>query len=113
MHFCRIQQLQSTLEDRINPPLVCGRVSPRLRVPDHIPKPQYLESSKVPMISSELQIPDSNGIVKMKKACKLAARVLDYAGTLVRVSIKISFCSCGSLNLIESLSVVAAVCYYR
>ncbi|KAG7558726.1 Peptidase M24A methionine aminopeptidase subfamily 1 [Arabidopsis thaliana x Arabidopsis arenosa] len=80
----RIQQLQSTLEDRINPTLVCGKVSPRLLVPDHILKPSYLESSKAPMISSELQIPDSNGIVQMKKACKLAARVLDYAGTLVR-----------------------------
>lgn len=55
-------------------------------MPDHIPKPSYVESSKVPKISSELQIPDSNGIVKMKKACELAARVLDYAGTLVRVS---------------------------
>ncbi|AEE77063.1 unnamed protein product [Arabidopsis thaliana] len=80
----RIQQLQSTLEDRINPPLVCGTVSPRLSVPDHILKPLYVESSKVPEISSELQIPDSIGIVKMKKACELAARVLDYAGTLVR-----------------------------
>ncbi|XP_010514194.1 PREDICTED: methionine aminopeptidase 1C, chloroplastic/mitochondrial [Camelina sativa] len=82
----RIQQFQNSLEDRINPrpPLVCGRVSPRLLVPDHIPKPTYVESNEVPKISSEIQIPDSIGIVKMKKACELAARVLDYAGTLVR-----------------------------
>ncbi|CAA7049822.1 unnamed protein product [Microthlaspi erraticum] len=80
----RIRRIQYTLEDRRNRPLTCGEVSPRLLVPDHIPKPPYVESSESPKISSEFQIPDSKGIVKMKAACKLAARVLDYAGTLVR-----------------------------
>ncbi|CAN6875997.1 unnamed protein product [Brassica oleracea] len=80
----RIQELQNTLQVKRNPPLVCGRVSPRLPVPDHIPKPPYLESTVPPKISSEHQFPDSKGIVKMKAACELAARVLNYAGTLVR-----------------------------
>lgn len=40
----------------------------------------------LPEISSEYQIHDSEGIARMKAACELAARVLDYAGTLVRVS---------------------------
>ncbi|CAH2045492.1 unnamed protein product [Thlaspi arvense] len=80
----RFQELQSTLEVRRNPPLVCGRVSPCLTVPDHIQKPPYLECNELPKISSEYQIHDSKGIVKMKAACELAARVLDYAGTLVR-----------------------------
>ncbi|XP_018480458.2 methionine aminopeptidase 1C, chloroplastic/mitochondrial isoform X1 [Raphanus sativus] len=80
----RIQELQNTLQVKRTPPLVCGRVSPRLPVPDHIPKPPYLESTEPPKISSEHQFPDSKGIVKMKAACELAARVLDYAGTLVK-----------------------------
>ncbi|XP_006395629.2 methionine aminopeptidase 1C, chloroplastic/mitochondrial [Eutrema salsugineum] len=83
----RFQELQNSLEARRNPPLICGRVSPRLPVPDHVPKPPYLESSELPKISSEYQIPDSKGIVKMKAACELAARVLEYAGTLVRPSV--------------------------
>ncbi|KAL1206215.1 Methionine aminopeptidase 1C, chloroplastic/mitochondrial [Cardamine amara subsp. amara] len=80
----RIQKLHNTLEDIRNQPLICGEVSPRLLVPDHIPKPSYVESIESPKISSEYQIPDSIGIVKMKKACELAARVLNYAGTLVK-----------------------------
>lgn len=100
--FSRIQELQNTLQVKRNPPLVCGRVSPRLPVPDHIPKPPYLESTVPPKISSEHQFPDSKGIVKMKAACELAARVLNYAGTLVRVS-KDQLFSCGSLAKCESL----------
>ena len=70
---------------RKRPPLRRGRVSPRLPVPDHIPKPPYVDTSELPEISSEHQIHDSEGIARMKAACELAARVLDYAGTLVRV----------------------------
>lgn len=54
-------------------------------MPDHIPKPPYLSSTSLPELSSEHQIHDSEGISRMKAACELAARVLDYAGTLVRV----------------------------
>ncbi|KAK9276085.1 hypothetical protein L1049_005616 [Liquidambar formosana] len=38
-------------------------------------------------LSSEYQSPDSEGIIHMRAACELAARVLDYAGTLVRPSV--------------------------
>ncbi|XP_074383506.1 methionine aminopeptidase 1B, chloroplastic-like isoform X5 [Apium graveolens] len=38
-------------------------------------------------ISSEYQIHNAEGIDNMRAACKLAARVLDYAGTLVRQSV--------------------------
>ncbi|XP_057961937.1 methionine aminopeptidase 1B, chloroplastic isoform X2 [Malania oleifera] len=69
------------------PPLRRGKVSPRLPVPDHIPKPPYLSSTSVPEISSELQIHDSEGIARMRAACELATRVLNYAGTLVRPSV--------------------------
>lgn len=63
-----------------------GKVSPRLPVPDHIQKPPYVGSSILPEISSEYQMHDSEGVAQMRAACQLAARVLDYAGTLVRVS---------------------------
>jgi methionyl aminopeptidase len=33
---------------------------------------------------------DKEGIVHMRAACELAARVLDYAGTLVKVSMPFS-----------------------
>ena len=68
------------------PPLRRGKVSPRLPVPDHIPKPPYLGSNILPEISSEYQIHDSEGIACMRAAGELAARVLNYAGTLVGVS---------------------------
>ena len=83
--FSRIQELQNTLQVKRNPPLVCGRVSPRLLVPDHIPRPPYVESGVLPDISPEFQIPGPEGIVKMRAACELAARVLNFAGTLVKV----------------------------
>lgn len=84
--LCRERQLNGTLtSSRRRPPLRRGRVSPRLPVPDHIQKPPYTSSNELPEISSDFQIPDAEGIVQMRAACELAARVLDYAGTLVRV----------------------------
>ncbi|XP_015895670.2 methionine aminopeptidase 1B, chloroplastic [Ziziphus jujuba] len=77
----------TTTKVRKRQPLRRGRVSPRLPVPDHIPKPPYVGTSAVPEISSEHQIHDSEGIARMRAACQLAARVLDYAGTLVRPSV--------------------------
>ncbi|KAG5532509.1 hypothetical protein RHGRI_026958 [Rhododendron griersonianum] len=69
------------------PPLRRGKVSQRLPVPDHIPKPPYVGSNLLPEISPEHQIPDSEGIACMRAACELAARVLDSAGKLVRPSV--------------------------
>ena len=67
------------------PPLRRGKVSPCLPVPDHIPKPPYVGSNILPEISSEYQVHDAEGIACMRAAGELAARVLKYAGTLVRV----------------------------
>lgn len=69
------------------PPLRRGRVSPPLSVPDHIQKPPYVGSTTLPDLSSEYQIHDSESIIHMREACQLAARVLEFAGTLVRPSI--------------------------
>ncbi|KAI9091945.1 hypothetical protein K1719_027880 [Acacia pycnantha] len=72
---------------RRRPPLRRGKVSPRLPVPDHIPRPPYVGSDILPEISSEYQIHDSEGIACMRAAGELAARVLNYAGTLVKPSV--------------------------
>lgn len=87
MRIRRMRELQNTSKVTRRPPLRRGRVSPRLPVPDDIPRPPYVESGILPEISSEFQIHDSEGLAKMKAACELAARVLDYAGTLVRPSV--------------------------
>ncbi|KAK3041277.1 hypothetical protein RJ639_001379, partial [Escallonia herrerae] len=81
------RELNTSTTSKRRLPLRRGRVSPRLLVPDHIPKPPYLGSNELPEISSEYQIPDAEGIGHMRAACELAARVLDYAGTLVRPSV--------------------------
>ena len=60
-------------------------MSRRLPVPDHIPKPPYVGTYKLPELSSDYQIHDSEGIARMRAVGELAARVLEYAGTLVRV----------------------------
>ncbi|KAA8529202.1 hypothetical protein F0562_033999 [Nyssa sinensis] len=83
----RERELQTSTTSRRRPPLMRRRVSPRLPVPDHIPKPPYLSSKLLPELSSEYQIHDIEGIARMRAACELAARVLDYAGTLVRPSV--------------------------
>ncbi|KAK4263755.1 hypothetical protein QN277_029130 [Acacia crassicarpa] len=83
----RQRELQGVADVKKRPPLRRGRVSPRLPVPDNIPKPPYVDSNTLPEISSGYQILNSDGIAKMRAACELAARVLNYAGTLVMPSI--------------------------
>lgn len=86
--ICRERESQQlTPKVKRRPPLRRGRVSPELPVPDHIPRPAYVGSSELPEIASEHQIPGSQGIADMRAACELAARVLDSAGKLVRVSL--------------------------
>ncbi|KAK2429812.1 methionine aminopeptidase 1A [Trifolium repens] len=74
-------------KDRKWRPLRRGKVSPRLPVPDDILRPPYVGSDILPEIGSEYQIHDSDGIAKMRAAGELAARVLNFAGTLVRPSV--------------------------
>ncbi|PSR88247.1 Methionine aminopeptidase [Actinidia chinensis var. chinensis] len=83
----RERELQTSTTATRRPPLRRGKVSQRLPVPDHILKPPYVGSSLLPELSSEHQIHDSDGVSRMRAACELAARVLDYAGTLIRPSV--------------------------
>ncbi|XP_016493169.1 methionine aminopeptidase 1B, chloroplastic isoform X1 [Nicotiana tabacum] len=83
----RERELRSSTTAKRRPPLRRGRVSQQLPVPDDIPKPPYVGSRELPDITSEYQIHDVEGLARMRAACELAARVVDYAGTLVRPSV--------------------------
>ncbi|KAG2574596.1 hypothetical protein PVAP13_7KG343800 [Panicum virgatum] len=67
--------------------LIRGTVSPPLPVPGSIPRPPYVGTKDVPEIAKEIQMHDKESIVHMRAACELAARVLEYAGTLVKPSV--------------------------
>jgi methionyl aminopeptidase len=62
-----------------------GIVTPGGAVPSHIPRPPYADTGALPEWDSNLQIHKTpEELSKMRAACKLAAQVLDYAGTLVK-----------------------------
>ncbi|XP_028201712.1 methionine aminopeptidase 1B, chloroplastic-like isoform X3 [Glycine soja] len=84
MNIRREREVRVVPKFKKRPPLRRGRVSPHLPVPDHIPRPPYVGSDILPEIASEHQIHDSEGIAKMRAAGELAARVLNFAGTMVR-----------------------------
>ncbi|KAL0912383.1 hypothetical protein M5K25_018350 [Dendrobium thyrsiflorum] len=65
-----------------------GKVSPCLHVPDHIPKPPYVMYRQSPGISSGPEIHDVGGIECMRASGRLAAQVLEYAGTLVKMELQ-------------------------
>lgn len=73
---------------RTREPLRRGTVSPRLPVPDHIPLPPYAGTNRLPDVDPNRQLHDCESIARMRAACELAARVLEYAGTLVKVTLK-------------------------
>ncbi|XP_010923878.1 methionine aminopeptidase 1B, chloroplastic isoform X1 [Elaeis guineensis] len=87
MRIQRLRELQSSVKIRKRPPLRRGKVSARLPVPEHISRPPYVGSNMLPELSNEYQVHDDDGIAHMKAACELAARVLNFAGTLVRPSV--------------------------
>ncbi|XP_073122411.1 methionine aminopeptidase 1D, chloroplastic/mitochondrial isoform X3 [Henckelia pumila] len=64
-----------------------GKVSPRRSVPDHIQTPPYVRSKKPPGIASGPEVHDEKGIECMRASGRLAAQVLQYAGTLVKPGI--------------------------
>lgn len=65
-----------------------GKVSPCLHVPDHIPRPSYVNSHHSPGIASGPEVHDERGIECMRASGRLAAQVLEYAGTLVKPGTK-------------------------
>lgn len=77
---------QSSVKLKKRPPLRRGKVYPQLAVPEHIPRPSYVGGKRPQELPAIRQIHNAEGITGMKAACKLAARVLDFAGTLVKGS---------------------------
>lgn len=81
--FNRNQEV-SNKRKRLRP----GKVSPHLPVPDHILKPPYFKSRQSPGISTGPEIHDETGVECMRASGKLAAQVLEFAGTLVQPGTK-------------------------
>ncbi|KAJ6682016.1 METHIONINE AMINOPEPTIDASE 1D MITOCHONDRIAL [Salix koriyanagi] len=65
-----------------------GKLSPHRPVPDHIPRPPYVNSRQPPEIAGGPEVHGEKGIECMRSSGKLAAQVLRYAGTLVKPGIK-------------------------
>ncbi|KAD3640925.1 hypothetical protein E3N88_30148 [Mikania micrantha] len=78
---CRnTDELPNSTRKRLKP----GKLSPRRPVPDHILKPPYVASKKPPGITTGAEVHDEKGMECMRASGKLAAQVLQYAGTLVK-----------------------------
>lgn len=78
-----VEELPNSKRKHLRP----GKVSPRRPVPEHILRPPYVNSWKQPGISSGPEVHDEIGIEKMRASGRLAAQVLQHAGTLVKVTI--------------------------
>ncbi|GMH06417.1 hypothetical protein Nepgr_008257 [Nepenthes gracilis] len=78
-----LDDLPNSRRKRLRP----GKVSPRRPVPAHIPRPPYVNSRKPPGIASGPEVHDESGIECMRASGRLAAQVLEYAGTLVKPGI--------------------------
>ncbi|KAJ3693488.1 hypothetical protein LUZ60_008968 [Juncus effusus] len=78
----RLQKSAKSKRKRLS--LRRGKVSEPLLVPDEILRPPYVITKELPGISPDIQIHDYEGLLRMKAACQLAARVLEHAGTLVK-----------------------------
>ncbi|KAK9990601.1 hypothetical protein SO802_025586 [Lithocarpus litseifolius] len=75
--------LPNTTRKRLKP----GKLSPRRPVPGHIERPPYVKSKQPPGIVSGPEVHDEKGIECMRASGRLAAQVLEYAGTLVKPGI--------------------------
>lgn len=65
------------------PPVELGSLSPMRMVPEHIPRPPYVGGSP-PHNMPALELHDGKGINAMRRAGRLSAEVLDFAGSLVK-----------------------------
>ncbi|XP_021714623.1 methionine aminopeptidase 1D, chloroplastic/mitochondrial-like [Chenopodium quinoa] len=69
-------------------PLRPGKVSPPRPVPSHMKRPPYVKTGSPPGIASGPEVHDERGIECMRASGRLAAQVLEYAGTLVKPGVK-------------------------
>lgn len=91
--FCNLADLLFNKRNQDNLPeskrkrLRPGKVSPCLHVPSHIQRPPYVNTRQFPGISSGPEVHDERGIECMRASGRLAAQVLECAGTLVKAGI--------------------------
>ncbi|KAG5528774.1 hypothetical protein RHGRI_029438 [Rhododendron griersonianum] len=78
-----VDELPGIKRKRLRP----GKVSPCRPVPSDIPQPPYVKSRKPPGIVSGPEVHDETGIDCMRASGRLAAQVLEYAGSLVKPGI--------------------------
>ncbi|PSR87987.1 Methionine aminopeptidase [Actinidia chinensis var. chinensis] len=78
-----LDELPGTERKRLRP----GKLSPRRPVPAGIQRPPYVKSQKPPGIASGPEVHDQKGIDCMSASGRLAAQVLEYAGTIVKPGI--------------------------
>nr|XP_051215706.1 methionine aminopeptidase 1B, chloroplastic-like isoform X2 [Lolium perenne] len=83
----RQSEEEAPVKVKKRPPLRRGKVYPQLTVPEHIPRPSYVGANIPQALHPVRQIHNAEGITGMRAACKLAARVLNFAGTLVKPSV--------------------------
>lgn len=81
--YCLSRNIDESKRKRLRP----GKVSPYRPVPAHISRPPYVNSRKPPGIASEPEVHDEKGIEGMRASGRLAAQVLQHAGTLVKVAL--------------------------
>lgn len=88
--LCRnVDEVANSKRKRLRP----GKVSPQLQVPKDILRPPYVKTKVPAGLVSGPEVHDERGIECMRASGKLAAQVLQYAGTLVKVtSFHISGC---------------------
>ncbi|OWM85407.1 methionine aminopeptidase 1D, chloroplastic/mitochondrial [Punica granatum] len=79
-----LDELSNSKRKRLQP----GKLSPRRPVPDHIMKPPYVNSQQAPGIASGPEVHNKEGIECMRASGKLAAQVLEFAGTLVKPGVR-------------------------
>lgn len=66
-----------------------GIVSPRLEVPDHIPKPSYFATGVPDDVIPDIpEIKNSEQILRMRDSCKLAASILNKVEKIIEVGMK-------------------------
>ncbi|XP_027360277.1 methionine aminopeptidase 1D, chloroplastic/mitochondrial isoform X2 [Abrus precatorius] len=75
-----LDELPNSNRKRLRP----GKVSPRRQVPKNILRPSYVKSKSPAGIVSGPEVHDEKGIECMRASGRLAAQVLQYAGTLVK-----------------------------
>ncbi|XP_020217677.1 methionine aminopeptidase 1D, chloroplastic/mitochondrial [Cajanus cajan] len=78
-----VDELSNSKRKRLRP----GKVSPRRQVPKNIPRPPYVNSIVPAGLVSGAEVHDKQGIECMRASGRLAAQVLQYAGTLVKPGI--------------------------